>query len=79
MRWGSALQHARSLVPIVGRKGRLRCTCGCKRPSTHHGMANRVALMSGCELSVRRWVRDPTAAGRQWARRDAASAQEIKP
>ena len=37
---------------------RRRCNCGCKGAVTHRGMANGVTLMGGCELRVRRWVRD---------------------
>ena len=33
------------------------CTCGCKNKVTHLGMANGVALTSGCEISVMRWIR----------------------
>ena len=44
------------------KKGRRRCTCGCGQWATHTGMANGVALMGGCELSVRRWVRNPSDA-----------------
>lgn len=35
-----------------------------ERKKTHAGRANGVTLMSGCELSVRRWVRDPFHAAR---------------
>ena len=54
--WGSATEHARYLVKAPNR--RRRCLCGCRGAVTHIGMANGVALMSGCELRVRRWVRD---------------------
>ncbi len=38
---------------------RRRCPCGCGGTSTHSGRGtNGVALMWGCELHVRRWVRD---------------------
>jgi hypothetical protein len=37
---------------------RCRCYCGCGRRATHVGGCGGVALMSGCEFSVRRWVRD---------------------
>lgn len=56
--WGSAREHIRYARPIVGRRGRRNCGCGCGGRSTHAGCANGLALMSGCELSVRRWVRD---------------------
>lgn len=35
---------------------RHRCRCGNKR--THVGFGDGIALMDGCELCVRRWVRD---------------------
>ena len=41
---------------------RRRCTCGCEQRATHLGMANGVCLTMGCELYVRRWVRDPSDA-----------------
>jgi len=59
--WGqhaSAAAHVRYCEPIEGRKGRRRCRCGCGRASTHYGRANGVTLTGGCELRVRRWVRD---------------------
>lgn len=43
-------------------KYRRRCSCGCKTRATHVGGNNAIALTSGCELSVRRWVRDGSAA-----------------
>jgi hypothetical protein len=60
MTWGehgSATEHQRYLQQISP-KNRSRCRCGCKTRATHTGCANGVALMSGCELHVRRWVRD---------------------
>lgn len=57
-RVGSAGEHTRYLQPI---KSRRKCYCGCNGRKTHAGMANGVALMSGCELRVRRWVRDGSA------------------
>jgi hypothetical protein len=52
--WGNAREHRRYKQPISYRR---KCRCGCGGWSTHLGMANGVALMDGCELSVRRWVR----------------------
>lgn len=60
---GSATAHLHYLAPMPS-TSRRRCRCGCKSRSTHIGMANGVALMSGCELSVRRWVRDGRTAKR---------------
>lgn len=44
------------MQPIDG-ASRRRCPCGCQQRATHNGMANGVALMHGCELRVRRWVK----------------------
>jgi hypothetical protein len=54
--WSSASQHRRYLVP-VGARSRTRCRCGCRQRSTHLGAANGGVLISGCEMTVRRWVR----------------------
>jgi len=58
--WGtraSATEHIRYAEPTEHR--RKRCRCGCKGAATHRGMANGICLKSwGCELSVRRWVRN---------------------
>jgi len=59
-KWGSAELHERYAVPVDSRHRR-RCSCGCRQRETHRGMANGVALMSGCQLYVRRWVRDGKA------------------
>lgn len=57
---GGVVGHAngeRSMVRVP--RMRRRCPCGCGRTSTHSGLGtNGVALMWGCELRVRRWVRD---------------------
>lgn len=47
----------RDFWEINGRLRR-RCYCGCGRRATYTGGSNGVAMMHGCELSVRRWVRD---------------------
>lgn len=49
--------HIRYAEPVAS-TSRRRCGCGCKRRATHIGMANGVALISGCELKVRRWVKE---------------------
>ena len=36
---------------------RRRCPCGCKTRATHMGMANGLALASGCALAIARWVK----------------------
>jgi hypothetical protein len=65
--WGSAADHVRYAQPI---KSRRKCHCGCGQRKTHAGMANGMALTSGCELAIRRWVKKgrtmplpPTPAG----------------
>jgi hypothetical protein len=62
--WGmraSSLEHVRYCEPIPKQFWRRRrmCRCGCRRRETYSGKANGIALASGCELSMRRWVRDP--------------------
>jgi len=37
---------------------RSRCGCGCNLAATHMGLGDGAGMMSGCELTVRRWVRD---------------------
>jgi hypothetical protein len=54
--WGNAYIHPRTLSKVKP-TSRRRCVC-CNRRTTHIGLANGVALMSGCELRTRRWVRD---------------------
>lgn len=49
-------RHVEPLSPRL--RNRARCFCGCGGKVTHAGKANGVALTSGCELSMRRWVRD---------------------
>ncbi len=74
--YGNALLHVRTCLAIKDRRrGRRRCQLWsgpglgtCTRPCTHLGLANGVALMSGCEWHVRRWVRDPGAGIRRAAR-----------
>ena len=54
--WASATEHARDVWPAPDR--RRKCYCGCGGRATHVGGANGIALTGGCELSMRRWVRD---------------------
>lgn len=58
MSWGEmgCVTDARYMQPVQPRSRR-RCGCGCKTRATHLGMANGVSLASGCELSMRRWVK----------------------
>lgn len=53
---GSAMSMTRDTWPAPDR--RRRCRCGCDSSATHVGGAGGVALTSGCEISMRRWVRD---------------------
>lgn len=55
-KYGNADHHVR-YAESVDSRSRRRCKCGCKRRSTHRGMANGVCLRSGCDLSIRRWVK----------------------
>lgn len=58
-RHGSSTSHVRYAKEYKRRPGgQPRCHCGCKSTVTHLGMANGVCLTSGCELYVRRWVRN---------------------
>lgn len=43
---------------------RRKCGCGCRARATHLGLGDGVALTHGCELSVRRWIRDGARASR---------------
>lgn len=36
---------------------RRRCSCGCNTRATLMGMANGLALVTGCELAIARWVK----------------------
>jgi hypothetical protein len=57
---GSSTDHLRYAVWIAdGRRRRARCPLGndCPNRRTHYGSANGVALTSGCEFHVARWVR----------------------
>lgn len=55
--YGSDAEHIRYIEPVRP-ASRRRCACGCKTRATHLGMCNGVALTGGCELSMRRWVRE---------------------
>jgi len=37
------------------------CCCGCRKKVTFVGKCNGVALMSGCQLTVARWAKDPVS------------------
>ena len=59
--YGSATGMTRDSWPADSRS-RTRCHC-CGKRATHVGGAGALALMMGCELTVRRWVRDGYAGG----------------
>ncbi|MCP9625223.1 hypothetical protein NMK54_34320 [Nocardia otitidiscaviarum] len=49
-------QRTSTLMPSRYRSRR-RCYCGCGGKATHTGRASGVPLVTGCELSMQRWVR----------------------
>jgi hypothetical protein len=51
-----SVDGSRSLVAADSRS-RSRCNC-CGKRETHVGLGDGLALMGGCEMRVRRWVRD---------------------
>lgn len=60
--WGyvaDANKHTRYAVTLPP-KSRMRCRlCPCRRRATHYGAANGLGMTTGgCELAVRRWVRE---------------------
>ncbi|KAB0509657.1 hypothetical protein F7R06_01150 [Pseudomonas moorei] len=57
--WGQvgSEDHVRYMEPMSS-TSRRRCSCGCKRRATHLGMTKGVGLCSGCEMKIRRWVKD---------------------
>jgi hypothetical protein len=57
--WGQ-VADARAMVRYsqpVRPASRRRCPCGCETRATHMGMANGLALASGCSLAIARWVK----------------------
>lgn len=55
---GGLADHIRYMELRPKRPGRKpKCNCGCGTPKTHTGFANGVCLTSGCEMSMRRWVK----------------------
>lgn len=57
---GSATDHVRYCEPQLPSK-RKKCRCGCGQRASHRGMVNGVCMTIGCELRIRRWVRDGTS------------------
>ena len=58
IRWGSVDGH-RTLIRVRP-PSRRRCSC-CGKRATHVGLGDGLALIDGCEMRVRRWVRDGRA------------------
>lgn len=58
-----AFAHKRYMQKVNPRS-RFRCHCGCKKVAKYMGMANGVCLTKGCEMYIRRWVRDGIKAAR---------------
>ncbi len=54
--WGSAQHHAMYVEPLSYPTRRM-CRCGCHKRMTHKACANGMALATGCEMEVRRFVR----------------------
>ena len=57
MEYENADIHKRTMMK-VDPKSRRRCNCGCKNRATHIGLANNIGLTQGCELYIRRWVKN---------------------
>jgi hypothetical protein len=58
--WRASIDHVRYMEPVEPRSHR-RCHCGCGKRAAYAGKSNGIALSMGCELSIRRWVRNPMA------------------
>jgi hypothetical protein len=67
-KWASIDEHPRYMERVDPRSRR-HCHCGCGRRATHNGMANGVCLATGCELYIRRWLRDGRMAARVLGRK----------
>lgn len=55
--YNSRLREHRDMVRAKP-GSRKRCDCGCKSRATHIGRGQGAAMVIGCELMIRRWVRD---------------------
>lgn len=55
----NAATDPRHMELLPGRlRNRSRCGCGCGGKASHVGKANGLAMATGCEWSMRVWVRD---------------------
>ena len=71
--WGqvaSAADHVRYSQPVRP-TSRRRCSCGCDTRATLLGMANGMALASGCALAIARWVKTGHTRSHSQRMRDA--------
>lgn len=50
--------HGVRSMKAIRSASRRRCHCGCRKRATHIGLGDGIALTNGCELYIRRWVRD---------------------
>lgn len=58
---------ARYMEPLT-KPHRRKCYCGCNGPATHRGVVNGIGLAVGCELHIRRWVKNWHNANRAMTR-----------
>ncbi len=67
--------HGKRTMTESRKLSRRRCHCGCKGRASHIGLGDGVALMSGCNFYVRRWVRDGVKIYRpvRWAKKGKKS------
>lgn len=59
--WGKSAceTECRYIEPQDRKYCRRKCPCGCGGRISHRGMVKGIALAEGCELSMKRWERDP--------------------
>lgn len=57
MGWANVDQHRRAIEPMPT-PHRLKCYCGCEGKATHRGTCNGISMTDGCELHVRRWMKN---------------------
>jgi hypothetical protein len=51
-------KDTRTLGVLKKKRGRKEiCGCGCKTPVTHSGLAGGYGMCTGCEFSMRLWVK----------------------
>jgi hypothetical protein len=57
----NALDGRRTMAPVPS-SSRRRCSCGCGKRASHMMLADGCCMGIGCELLVRRWIRNPVDA-----------------